>query len=307
MPGDEKGITELFREVFGRAMRQEEWDWKYRGGGQSVIYSVVAVSDDGRIVGHYGGMPLRMVHKGKAIKGMSLGDVMIHPRFRGIKTLKKLTHTVEEVLFEDGFLMVYGFPNDRNLTTPAEKLGLFTRVEDVYEFEKNIKFRSGWDRYAYKLFDMSFDDARIDRLWQSVEKDFCLAVVRDRRYLLWRYLRNPLYQYEIRGLRKRVSSDLSGFVVLKREDGDRLNIMDMVFVQDALSALLLKVENLASVMRKKTVCLWVPSQLQKSVENMGYHARPFGTTIPCTTRPGFLTDSDIRSCFFYTMGDTDFL
>jgi hypothetical protein len=306
-PGDEVKITRLFKEVFGREMSLEEWRWKYKRQGSGAVYASVAEDDDHKILGHYGAVPFRMHHRDKEIKGASIGDVMIHQKFRGIKNLKALTHKIEDILFENDFLMVYGFPNEKALMIPAEKTGLFERVEEVFDAWKEVCFHNNRNRFLYKLFPLRFEDTRIPALWHSARKELNLSVIRDREYLQWRYRDHPLFSYELWGLRRRSGVKLLGLAIIKRSAADKLMVMDIVFRKDFFIPLMEKIENLGVVSGVKTLNLWLPQEYHPVLRGIGFAIHPAGTTIPCTTHPGFLNKDDIRGKFFYTMGDTDFL
>ncbi len=306
-PGDEEGITALFKDIFGREMSLGEWRWKYKRPGKDAVYASIAEDVDGGIIGHYGAIPQRMLHCGKEITGASIGDVMISPKFRGLKNFKALTHKIEDILYEAHFLMVYGFPTEKTLMRPAEAVGIFTRVEEVLEAWKVASFHNNGRGFLCKLFPMRFEDTRIDALWNASKKEITLAVIRDREYLQWRYRDHPLLPYELWGLRRRAGSQLLGLAVIKRATPDRFMVMDVVFRKGFLPALIEKVENLAFRSGAKTLHLWLPQPYLTILREIGFGIRLSGTTIPCTTHPGFLHKDDIRGRFFYTMGDTDFL
>jgi len=305
--GDEYEIIKLFKEVFGREMTIDEWKWKYKGQGDEKVSSTVIVNKDGGIVGHYGGIPLRMIHCGKEVKGIAITDVMISQKFRGFFQLKRVHYFFIEGLMRDSVIMVYGFPTEKTLMLPAEKIGIYERVESVHEAIKNIRFNNNPSRFLYKLFPMNYDDERIDELWDDVKHQFALAIIRDKTYLKWRYGENPLFTYELRGLRKRWSRKLAAFIVLKKEQSEKLYIVDMIFRKNILSNLLSKVENLAYSIGKKKLSLWVPHQFHDRFKEKGFSLVPTGTTLARTTNPLTLQKSEMLATFFYTMGDTDYL
>jgi hypothetical protein len=230
---------------------------------------------------------------------------MIHPASRGLRNLKAVTHMMEEHLFRQGFRMVYGFPNERTLLTPGERLGLFERIEEVCEAYKEVSFHNSPRRFAYRLFPLSYDDARIEVLWERVKRNMVLAVIRDRRYLTWRYARHPRHTHELWGLRKRWSRRLSGLAVLKREPEGRALLMDFVVTRGDERALFEKVENLLFTSQARRLHLWIPPHCASLLEETGFTVVPTGTTIPCTTHRGFLAKADIEGRFFYTLGDAD--
>lgn len=303
--GDEYLIAKLFREVFGREMSLDEWDWKYKSAGDQKIYSSVAVSKTHGIVAHYGCMARRMTYQGKEVYGLAIGDVMVHPKFRGTKLFKKVTMLSPEESGKEGISIGYGFPNERAMRLP-EKLGLYEKVEDVFESTKDVGIVTNWARFFYKLFPLRYDDKRINYLWQTVKPELQLALVRDADYLTWRYKNHPFFVYELWGLKKRWGSELLGLAVLRRED-TKMFIIDFLCTMDMLDVLFLKVENYAHAVGSKTIVLWHPEYLKNRLEGLGYVAAPSITCIPRSTHKAFLPKDKLKGIFFYTMGDTDFL
>lgn len=305
--GDEHNIVTLFKEVFGREMTLDEWKWKYKGQGNTRVGSAVIQLQGRGVVGHYGGIPLRMIRDGVEIKGISACDVMIRKKFRSFTRLKKLHNFFVDELFKDSFVMFYGFPNERNLLLPSEKLQLYERIEPIYDVVKEVAFTSGVDRFLYKLFPMSFDDARIDALWDEVGHEFRLAIIRDKAYMKWRYGENRLFRYELWGLGKRWSNKLVGLAVVRREGTEKLFIVDMVFGKKVFLPLLAKVENLACTLGTKKLSFWVPGRFHETLRKKNFSLVPSGATLPRSTHPLTIKKEEIAEKFFYTMGDTDFL
>ncbi len=304
-PGDEIGIITLFEEIFGREMSLREWAWKYTRDGSRKVYSSVAISDSDKIVAHYGGMVHRMIYYGKEIKGLAIGDVMVHPKFRGVSLFKKIAAMVPEEAVKDGIVLGYGFPNERAMRLP-EKLGLYEKVEDIFEANREANFTNNIARFIHKFFPMAYDDSRIDALWESVKGEIKLGIVRDREYLVWRYREHPFYKYELWGLKKRSGNKLTGLAVLRR-DGERILIIDFVCSVDMIKILLQKIENYSYTSGMKTLTLWFPQYLKNKISETGFNINPAGTCIPRTTHEKTLTKEDVAGKFFYTMGDTDFL
>jgi hypothetical protein len=304
--GDEFGIIELFKKIFGRDMTIDEWRWKYKGLGNKRVYSFVITDKNDKVVGHYGGIPLRMLYKGKEITGITTCDVMIDERYRGMLRLKRLHNAFVDTYIKEGIYMFYGFPTEKTLLLPAEKLNLYERVEQILEASKDVEFRNSVERFIYKIFPLDFDDPAIDRLWHSIKGSFDFGVIRDRNYLVWRYKNNPLFSYEIWGLKKRFNKELSGLVIFKKEDKEGLLLMDLIF-KDNLLPLLTKTENLAYTMKKRKILLWLPQRMHHLLKGLGYVFKPSGAILPRARHPETIKKEDIISYFYYTCGDTDFL
>ncbi len=303
--GDEHGIIKLFKEIFGREMSLEEWRWKYTGKDFLKVYCSLAVNENNEVIAHYGGMPQYMVHKGKEIYGMAIGDVMVHPKYRGTKLFKKISELLPVISAQDGFILGYGFPNERAMKLP-EKLGIYEKVEDVYESTKEVRFASNHLRFIYKLFPLSYDDNRIDILWGTLKDSIKISLIRDRKYLRWRYQKHPLFNYELWGIKKRWQQELSGFAVI-RKDGENLLLIDFLCPIGQLAALVQKIENYAASSGFKKLKLWHPGYLNEKLEQLGFNVSKSGTCIPRTTHPEWLTKAEVEGKFFYTMGDTDFM
>jgi hypothetical protein len=304
-PGDEVGITRLFSEVFERKISLEEWRWKYASRGNRKVYSSVAVNEKGEIIAHYGGMVHRMICEGGEVYGLAIGDVMIHPKYRAPKLFRAIASLVPEEAVRDGIILGYGFPNDRAFRLP-EKLGLYEKIEDVCEANKEAIFSNNLSRYVYNLFPLSYDDDRINTLWNSLEDNYVLAVIRDKDYIRWRYQMHPLFRYELWGLRKRWSNKLLGLAVLRRDDErERVLIIDFVCHSDKMETLFQKIGNVIN--GKKKVTLWHAEYLKQRMFQMGFSVGHAGTCIPRTTHEHTLRKNEIAGRFFYTMGDTDFL
>ena len=267
--GDEHGIINLFQKIFGREITIDEWRWKYVESNPKKIYSSVAVHEDLGVVGHYGAICLPIVYKGNSAQCLTICDVMIHPRFKGIKTLKELSYLVPNEAVKDGIIIGYGFPNRDTLLKPALSLGIYENVEDVLEGNKKAAFHNDLTRYQYKLFPLDYSDIRIDHLWEMCKTNFPLAVVRDRRYLTWRYKNHPVFSYELWGLKKRMKKQLIGLAVLKKEEY-RILIMDFVSAQGYLTILLKKMENYIYSSKKQTTSLWAPPFMEKPLKEYGF-------------------------------------
>ncbi len=303
-PGDEEGIIRLFNSIFPREMTLEEWRWKYLGRGNTKVYSSVAVHPEQGIVAHYGGVPHRMTYLGREVHGLAIGDVMVHPGFRHFKTFKKMAELVPDEAARDGFILGYGFPSERALRLP-EKLGLYEKVEDIVEANRDITSRNNLPRFLYKFFPLDYDDARIGRLWDECKGEIGLAVIRDQDYFKWRYRDHPFQNYEFWGLRLRTSTRLTGLAVLKKEQ-ERILLMDFLCRRKHLPPLIIKVENYTLSSGRKRLTVWIPPYLEKPFEEMGFSTGPAGTCIPRTTHEKGLKKHEIEGRFFYTFGDTDF-
>jgi hypothetical protein len=254
-----------------------------------------------------------MIHQGQEIKGLAIGDVMVHPKFRGkfLKggLFKRVASLLPMETIKDGFTVGFGFPSEPALRLP-EKLGLYERIEEVAEASRPVRFHQSLTRFLYELFPMEWTDERIDALWGCVGPTVGLAAVRDREYLTWRFKRHPLYTYQIWGLRRRWSSRLAGWAVVRdmpacrQGRGETLYVMDLLCEGSPLP-LLEKLDNSAATWGKPSLTLWLPRRYHALLETHGFTLKPTNCFIPRTTYPGFLPKEAIAGQFYYTLGDYD--
>lgn len=305
--GDEYGITSLFREVFGREMPLAEWKWKYEGQGSKKIYVVLLEDEKFGIAGNYGGISLRMVLDGREIKGIASCDTMIHPRYRSFVRFKNMALLLEDLAIKDGHILFYGFSNERVIKLAIEKTKLYERVGAANGYIRKIKFHNNVNRFSYKFSPLDYADERIDRLWEMSKHQYKLAIIRDRKYLRWRYRDNQLNKYELWGLRKRWSGELLALAVLKKEEGRQISVMDLVFRDNMLTPLLQKIDNYSHTAGQETLALWLPHHYDRVLKECGFETFDTGATIPTSPHPETLKGPEVLEKLYYTMGDTDYL
>ncbi|HET9794116.1 MAG TPA: GNAT family N-acetyltransferase [Thermoanaerobaculia bacterium] len=184
---DSPGIRELFGRTFGRAMTAEEWRWKYPENPDGWIATVAEL--DGRIVGHYGGWPLRAVIGGRESTIVSVGDVATEPSIRHLGGRRNAFRSMADALFDvlksRGVPFVFGFPNARALAAGARLLGYraeFPVRTIEYELEGGLTgsgIGSEWVEASY------------DALWDRCRAALPAGLLRDRRRINWRYHARP--------------------------------------------------------------------------------------------------------------------
>jgi predicted N-acetyltransferase YhbS len=183
---DATGIRELFGRTFGRAMSAEEWRWKYPENPDGWHATVAEL--DGRIVGHYGGWPLRARVGGDETTIVSVGDVATEPSVRHLGGRRNAFRLMADALFETlrsrGVPFVFGFPNERALAAGARLLGY--RAEfPVRTVEYEVG--PGGSRGAAS----EWAGASYDALWERTQASLPAGLLRDRRRINWRYHARP--------------------------------------------------------------------------------------------------------------------
>lgn len=233
--GDEKGIIELHRQVFGSEVDPDWWRWRYLRSPTADAVIMVAESR-GRIVGQYALVPLRMkVGNEECLGSLSL-DTMVHPDFRGVGMFTKLAEGAYAAAVGRGIRFVYGFPNANSHHGFVAKLGwrdlqdgipLWARPLNIpsiirkrFGGSERMAALAGWPvRMAMGIFyrprkatgrcavrEIRRFDERFDALWKEASGRYNIALIRDREYLERRYSDRPGAPY----------------IVLAAEEGEKL-------------------------------------------------------------------------------------
>ena len=231
---------------------------------------------DGRIAAFGSRIDRELWIHGETHRGRSGGDLAIHPDYQGRGLIQFLTDYVERRDAERGApkaINVSEGSTHPRLLRRQRRLG--DRVFLANRFEKltyhlsrpglrhpdsgrlswrpalsavvtnariaaNLPRRMRPPRLAAGLSVRPFErfDSRADELWETARTDFDYAVVKDRRYLDWRYADPRAGIYTL--LEANRGSGLAGYVVLTRVDGDAQLLDILVRPGDiaALSALI---------------------------------------------------------------------
>lgn len=298
-PGDETAITELFTLVFGQPLSLAAWRWKYTESTTGTPYALLATDRQGTLLAHAGAVALRGRYQGQDIPFFQICDVMVHPQHRGHlgarNLFTQLLHTLLDTLaaqFPQAFC--YGFPGRRPFLL-GERAQVYGRLEQAVETVLKPVRRLPFLRVT----PLAWDDPCLDRLWQRLAGQSALLLIRDQRYLRWRYANHPLHSYELLGL------TLGGYTLgwaVTRRVGEHWLIIDLLLPQRWLRPALMALQRAAQGRSLETLAVWLPP---------GWRERTGGqqqTTEVVTTqmiRHSPFPLAQVRTLLYYTMGDLD--
>ena len=108
--GDEHEILDLWRLVFQRERSLDHWVWKFKNNPYLGVHAALACTDgEGKIVGHYSGIPVKLNFKGDSIQVCQCSDLIIDPDFRGRGMFLKTASYSHNELRKSGARMVFAF------------------------------------------------------------------------------------------------------------------------------------------------------------------------------------------------------
>lgn len=204
--GDMTAVLALHNAVFGSEADARWHSWKYgaapnQGGGQAV-----GAWHGNDLIAYCGGLPRTLWQHGNSIQGLQMGDVMVHPAWRGILTrqgpffhvTQRFHHTRLGAGHSRPFQLGFGFPNLRHLRLGVV-LGLVRdggRIESLHWSALKAPANALpwlWRWQRLKPSDPRFDPT-VNAAWQSMQSQapHLLLGQRDAAYVRWRYVERPM-------------------------------------------------------------------------------------------------------------------
>jgi hypothetical protein len=299
--GDEQEITALFGKVFGKEMSIEQWKWKYLIPGNGSIYSKVAEDSSGKIIGHAGAVPLKGVFHKQAMPFFQGVDVMVHSKDRGGFSARNLFVGMMKLLSEElnsafSPVILYGFPGKRPFII-GERFGVYEKIAHIIDISKHLR-RSLFNPYQVRVLD--WNDAGLDGLWQELSENFILSVIRDRKYLHWRYGINPFFSYSLLGFF--FLGKLKGWAVIRKSENEILAV-DLLTNPGSCSGVLRALGNFLLSRGENNVRFWLPVSWRKYFRNYKLRETAIIASNAVWNLP--IKTSTVRDNLYYNMGDTD--
>jgi len=343
-------ILSLMEASFGKPFPKEHWDWKYRArpieGGSSLV-----MLDGDRVVGHWGFSPVRYKLGPKDYIASISFDMAVDRKAFGRRTaalkLLEMAKTAYHVIESQGAVFGAGFPNTNSLFLGIKRLGwiplvhilnlsCYLRLKPFLQKRISNRFIVGaadllwramvklglfsrfldlWPSWGRKVRKTESFDERADALWQSTSQKIGNAVVRDAKYLNWRYFSplKPVYDVFI-AERK---SQLVGYIVLRiRQDQQGVkeaviadilakNHSPLIASQLILTAIRFAVKNHCDVVRAWCV---KHSRYLSCLRTVGFLKRRSLVHFvlrPWTPDPTLAKQIMTRSAWHVMMGDSD--
>ena len=205
LPGDMAAVLALHTHVFGPDVDACWFEWKYGQSANQGHGQASGVWQGDELVAYCGGIPRTLWQDHKSINGLQMGDVMVHPAWRGILTRRGPFFHVTQSFHNSRlgpknnkpFQLGFGFPNARHLRLGV-MLGLFrdSGAIECLHWSPSTKpaQRLPWKwRFQALSPSQARFDRSIDNAWQSMAAS-CPGLMlgqRNAAYLRWRYADRP--------------------------------------------------------------------------------------------------------------------
>lgn len=237
---DISGILDLFALSFQKEASEDWFKWKYQGAPWSAK-GYVAVHED-RVVAFYGGIRMKFRHNEKQLWAYQLCDVMTHPKYRARMFSKTpLIAVLGEMLYRENRMdFAFGYPSLRHARLQSIRLGgeghrlvRSHKKEQLirYSLFSRLQVKEGWGHTGLdKIADFHAQNDRDS-----------LGMIKDERYLKWRYRENPAREYHLLVFSR--LTIIKGYIIFSTED-DWCNILEIFYeTADGLKNLLRSLES----------------------------------------------------------------
>jgi hypothetical protein len=323
-PGDEDQIIQLFHRVFGKERSLDHWRWKFQENPEGT-HICLAVTDAGRIVGQYAGMPVRVVVEGRRHIFSQVIDSMVDRDYRrGLKKpgvyARLFMRFAEEFGGGNAVDVLWGFPTPEAVRINRGLLGYVSLpsvvklvgVLDCLSCPTRRQQMSGLlRRLRCPISIVDRFDSRVDRLWEQCQPEMGVATIRDARYLNWRYAYCPDVNYRLLVAGGGMGLPIQGMAVLRLgwEGQPVACLMDWLVPSKKITTagdLMQRIVEEARLAGMKELHAWFPrsSFWHRYLLAMGFQAihatqmvvHPFTSAVPLEL---------LNARWYYTMGDSD--
>jgi hypothetical protein len=205
--GDEHAILETFNHVFKTQRTMEHWKWKYLNNPYGQTW-ISVIWHQNKVVAQYAGYPLMFYSQGKRNVVCHAGDVFSVPKYRKIghgetALMSRLFRFYEKFYFEKQISLAFGFNVDS-----AQRLGvlcwkyivlvpIYQRILDEFQVSQYRKIRTWFSRLkGYKVEKTTQAGEWANDLFEKVKDDYGWLLIREQKYLKWRYKQHPDFKHE---------------------------------------------------------------------------------------------------------------
>lgn len=317
-PGDEEQILALFRHVFGQPREMAHWRWKFDANpaGRQIV---LAVAPDGRIVGQFAGLPARATGPtGSFVLSQGI-DHMVDPAFQKRGVFAAMTREfVRRFLPPAQDVVFYSYPLAHKHSID-QRIGGAELVHQVHALRFDLgraepwRDTRTWQTWRHRVRRVERFPATLDRLWQrALRPEAGVTIVKDARYLNWRYADCPDVEYVLLLAESRLTGRARGAAVLRfgwfaEPIAPLVELLVPSGDAAVLRLLLGAVHDLAREHGLWSVKTWLPrgTALHAPVAALGYVDEETPFLLTQIADPDRARAHAMRERWSYSMGDSD--
>lgn len=298
----------LFLACFNHDISFAQWAWKYRDTDKPGIVVLI----QGRMIAFYGGMPRAVSACGVRQTAIQIGDVMVHPDFRGKLSRRGPFQMAASTFLEQTLAMNapywvgFGFPNQRAMQL-ARHLHLYRPVDQLVElfWQPREAFLPWW-------LGLSHADASqldfVNQLWDEMRLAMpdSLVGVRNAQYVQQRYVEHPAHTHSLLKVYNKLNRQVYGLAVLRQLSDDRQEILDVVGDPKHFAKLIMAAQAFAAQVGSPSVSAWMTESHAHLLMSADARLNVLDVFIPTNDWVAGNATLDPNKRWWLTCGDTDF-
>ena len=311
--GDEEAILLGFARAFPMRRSMERWRAIYQEAPEGARI-MVGWAPTGEVAAHYAATAHRGLLGDAAVLTGHVRDVFSVPKYRSVRggRLGVFVETGRAFYNTWGrdFCCLYGFPSRRSFRMGQLLLG-YTPFSRWQAWGLSLEGRpSAHPAPAGIVREMASFNELFDDLWRRRKARVRLAVVRDSRFLGWRFGRAPGWPYWVWTFASYLASAILGYVVL-RPQSDKALLVDLCLPEDPrlASSFWWQVAEKLGWRGVRAVETWLSPSAPDllALQALGFREVPTRPDlVPCfiTFQP-HLSPAWIDENFYFNMADSD--
>lgn len=320
-PGDEESLLKGHNQIFPERSIAH-WQWKFANNPTGQVHTMVAAHEEDGVVGAYVTLPTHAAIEGeRRIIGQCV-DLWVLPQHRrfgprpGLFVNLALAHYEEwGGKSEDKISFHHGWP------IATWRIGQkYLNYEMVRDWD--FLYREMWpDGFPKRATSSELEVKKIDRfeadvdtLWQTFSSETKLAVIRDQRYLNWRYADAHDTEYELYECREKQTNKLRGVAILGKRDfvvPNTLYIIDWLVPaddHDTTTAIVAHAEQRANELKVHALVTLFQHRDPRFLEFQKLGFLVYGTIYFQVVIPFDRHDTHFyKEEWYHTLGDSDLL
>ena len=311
---DEDAVLKLWQLAFKNKIDKRIWRWKFHNNPFGYEMMLCVDASNNPIV-LYAGIPYPAQWGKKEIVMTQLIDNMSHPDYRHAVSGRKglFLQTAEHFFSVFGNpkknSIHYGFPGIKNFKLCKMFLNGKKISQNNFYFELSIEnFKRNYYSIFKKVKIINIFDIEFDKLWELNKKDYPYSVIRNAKFLNWRFSQHPTNRYHSYGLFN-AKNKLLGYIIFLL-DGDLATIVDIFSKKNKNTTNHLIRKSIGKLIRRKIkkVRIWIPDHhfITMAIIDSGFKPQnePRGIVPQYRNLSENISLNNFNK-FFYTMADGD--
>ena len=322
-PGDENEILTAFRAVFNTPRSKKHWQWKFDQNPFGGPYLSTGW-DNATLVSHYAAYPVPIWFGDQEKLTYQVGDTFTLPSYRGIgrgksSLLARAARHFHRQFCENKVPFFYGF-NTGKIQQFGRLFLHYYPIAAVYEWVLSGDPLSRLAQHpSLKPRMLDYEVERVDEVqdwadtvFDAARDDYGILVARTGKYLQWRYINHPDYDYHFFVVRRRGRP--IGWWLARVEDNTLL-LGDALFCKKAKEAPLVGLNACLRSFDQEGLAIqqvrgWfseTPDWWVKKMNELGFYQQRHPHTLDLCITP-FIEDinpEEMGKDFYFTHGDSD--